>query len=61
MKDAIAAALWLNAVQILTAICFFAVPVMAPAIAVDLGVETTLKTNGSETAKVDTQNDEGTT
>ena len=42
MRDSIIAALWLNLVMALTMAGFFAVPVMAPVIAADLGVDTTL-------------------
>jgi len=40
MRDALTVALWLNMVQILTSMAIIAVPVMAPAIAADLGVGT---------------------
>jgi sugar phosphate permease len=42
VKDYFAAAVWLNGVMMVCSISLFAVPVMAPAIAADLGVSTTL-------------------
>jgi len=42
MRDALRAALLLNLVQVFTALSFLSVPVLAPAIAADLGVSTTL-------------------
>jgi MFS family permease len=42
MRTALRAALLLNLVQVFTALSFLSVPVLAPAIAADLGVSTTL-------------------
>ncbi|MSQ73529.1 MAG: MFS transporter [Betaproteobacteria bacterium] len=42
VKNAFALALWLNGAMIICTVGLFAVPVMAPAIAEDLGVSTTL-------------------
>lgn len=40
-REPLVAALWFNAVQILTSMAMLAVPVMAPAIAADIGISTT--------------------
>ena len=42
MRDALAAAAWLNTVMMLLGLCLLAVPALAPAIALDLGVSTEL-------------------